>query len=53
MMNNVKALGNAILLSAIMGTSVVWGNAAFAAEDTRILFRHDGSYSDKNSGRGI
>jgi vitamin B12 transporter len=38
MMNNVKALGNAILLSAIMGTSVVWGNAAFAAEDTPEFF---------------
>ena len=32
-MNKVKALSNAVLMSVLMSTSVVWGTTAFAADN--------------------
>lgn len=32
-MNKVKVLSNAVLMSALMSTSVVWGTTAFAADN--------------------
>ena len=37
-MNKVKVLSNAVLMSALMSTSVVWGTTAFAAENTPEYF---------------
>ena len=37
-MNKVKALSNAVLMSVLMSTSVVWGTTAFAAENTPEYF---------------
>ena len=37
-MNKVKVLSNAVLMSALMSTSVVWGTTAFAAEKTPEYF---------------
>ena len=53
-MNKVKVLSNAVLMSALMSTSVVWGTTAFAAENTAgIFFGYDGCYGNKNSSRSI
>ena len=37
-MNKVKVLSNAVLMSVLMSTSVVWGTTAFAAENTPEYF---------------
>lgn len=37
-MNKVKVLSNAVYMSALMSTSVVWGTTAFAAENTPEYF---------------
>ena len=53
-MNKVKVLSNAVLMFALMSTSVVWGTTAFAAENTpEYFFGYDGCYGNKNSGRSI